>query len=348
MMETTDGSAPLEILANQVLGKENAGKFGPLFSPLTQDLRDVGAKMSEVLPCSYSFLTEAATYASSSGGKHLRPLIILVAYRALGSENTSKVHALAASFQLIHTASLVHDDVIDHAELRRGRPSLQKAFGAHTAIVTGDYLFVRAFQLAAVYDTDVILKCGEASADLAQGEVMQENSRFDLNIDRERYLRIVTYKTANAIAAGASSAGMVAGASAEVVTGLSEYGRDLGIAFQIRDDLLDIYGDSEVTGKPLYSDFREGLPTLPSVLAFERLSGKEREEFEKLFTTRNKRHGHLLRMRELCDAAGVDVLTQEEAVRWSRSAVAALDPLPASPYKELLERIAIGAAERKL
>lgn len=346
MMETIDGMAPLEILVDQILGRESRARFGPLFAPLSRDLQDVGAKMAEVLPSSYPFLTEAATYAGSSGGKLLRPLIILVAYRALGFEDTAPVHALAASVQLIHTASLVHDDVIDHAELRRGRPSVQKAFGEHTAIVTGDYLFVRAFQLAASYPKQVILKCGEASADLAQGEVMQSNSRHDVTVDRERYLRIVSFKTANAIAAGAAATGMVADADLEVTVSLSDYGRALGIAFQFQDDLLDIYGDPEVTGKPLYSDFKEGMPTLPSVIAYERLAGREKEEFEELFTNPGKRNSHLLRMRELIDSVGAREATQEEALRWSRAAVAALKVLPPGPYRDLLEKIAVGAVER--
>ncbi|MCL4324661.1 MAG: polyprenyl synthetase family protein [Candidatus Thermoplasmatota archaeon] len=329
------------------MGKGGIEQFTSIVEPLSSDLREVGDRIAEVLPSAYSFLTEAANYATASGGKYLRPLVILTTYRALGFQSTTKVQSLAASFQLIHTASLVHDDVIDHAALRRGRPSIHKAFGEPVAIVTGDYLFVRAFQLAADYGSAVIKKCGEASADLALGEVMQENSRFDMTVNKERYLRIIAHKTANAIAAGAESAAMVAGVDEEIVHSLADYGRSMGIAFQIKDDILDVFGDPEVTGKPLLADFREGLPTLPSILAYDLLPAKEKEEFEELFIVRNKRQAHLLRLRELCDAAGVRELVEDEAERWSQAAVSALQHIRPGPYRDLLEKIAEGAVRRR-
>lgn len=342
-----EGDTPLETLVEKALGKEEKDMFLPLLPPLAQDLKDVDAEIREVLPCSYSFLTEAASYATASGGKRLRPLVIIVSYRALGFSDTKAVHSLAAAFQLIHTASLVHDDVIDHASMRRGRPSVHQAFGLTAAIVGGDYLFVRAFQLAGKYSPEVIQRCGEASADIAQGEVMQENSRFDLTIDKEHYLRMVMFKTANAFAAGAESAAMVARASPEVVRSLADFGRAMGIAFQIKDDILDAYGDRDVMGKPSFSDFREGLPTLPSILAYDMLSGKEKIEFERLFTLRHKRPVHLLRLRELCNESGARNVADAEAEKWADSATRSLRNLPRGPYRDLLEGLASGAVERK-
>ncbi len=342
-----DGSASLGLLADQILGKEGMERFSEVFAPLSRDLQEVGNRISRVMPCAYSYLTEAATFATSTGGKYLRPLVILSTYRALGAEDTSPVYSLAASFQLIHTASLVHDDLIDHATLRRGRPSVHKAFGEPVAIVTGDYLFVRAFQLAAEYPRPIITMCGEASADLALGEVMQENSRFDLSIGRDRYLRIVSNKTANALAAGAEAAARVFGVEERIAHAMSDYGRAMGIAFQIKDDLLDVFGDPEVTGKPLLSDFREGLPTLPSLDAYELLPTKEREEFERLFTLRSKRQSQLLRMKELCEAAGVRALSERQAEEWSQTAINSLQNIRPGPYRDLLEKVAEGAIRRR-
>lgn len=348
MSHSVEGdSTPFDVLVGQVLGLHESKRFQELIPPLSQDLKDVDLLMREVLRSSYPFLTEAANYAIASGGKRLRPLVILVAHRALNPTGATNISPLAAAFQLIHTASLVHDDVIDHAPLRRGKPSVHEAFGLPAAIVAGDYLFIRAFQLAGKYSQAVIQRCGEASADLAQGEVMQENSRFDLSVDRERYLRIVKLKTANAIAAGAEAAAMVAGADESLVRALGEYGTAMGIAFQLKDDVLDIYGESDVTGKPLLSDLREGLPTLTSILAYERLTDREREEFERLFTLRRKRQAHLLRLKDLCDAAGVKNLVDREAERWATSAVHALTSLPKNPYRDLLETMALGAVERR-
>ena len=344
---STDAGS-LEAMVRQVIGHQDGSRFVEILPQLSDDLNEVDAVIQEALRSTYPFLTEAANYATASGGKRLRPLVILVVYRGLTSDATKPVHPLAAAFQLIHTASLVHDDLIDHAPLRRGKPSVHEAFGLPTAIVAGDYLFVRAFQLAGRYSPEVIQRCGDASADLALGEVMQENSRFDLSIDRERYLRIVTLKTANAIAAGAEAAAMVARAEPRVIRSLGEYGQALGIAFQLKDDALDMYGESDVTGKPLLSDLREGLPTLPSILAYQRLSDREREEFERLFTLRHKRQAHLLRLKELCDTAGVREPVEREAEKWVTTAIEALHAIPPSPFRDLLEAVASGSIQRKV
>ncbi|EQD57502.1 Polyprenyl synthetase, partial [mine drainage metagenome] len=149
-------------------------------------------------------MTEAARYACSTGGKRVRPLVMAAAHRALGAETTQPIHSLAAAFQLIHTATLVHDDVIDHAETRRGRPSMPRAYGVPLAIVSGDYLFVRAFELAAEYPRSIIMRCGEACADLVEGEVLQEASRFDLSSGRAHYFRVIDRKTAAIIVAALS------------------------------------------------------------------------------------------------------------------------------------------------
>lgn len=334
-------------LVGQALGAEGIDEFLALVPDLAQDVRDIEEHVAEVLPASYPFLAEAAAYATASGGKRVRPLLMVVAHRALGNRDTRAIQPLAAAFQLIHTATLVHDDVIDHASLRRGKPSVFKAFGMPAAIVAGDYLFVRAFQLASRYSQEVILRCGEACADLAQGEVMQENSRWDLTTGRERYLRIMVFKTASIVAAGLASVGMVAGGSRELVEGLTEYGRALGVAFQIQDDILDVYGDPDVTGKPLFSDFREGLPTLLTTETHLALSGRDKAEFERLFTIRRKRPTDLLRLKELTDATDARRLVIEEAERWAHRGASALTVLPDGPYRHFLERLAKGAVARR-
>ncbi|MGI0053979.1 MAG: polyprenyl synthetase family protein, partial [Thermoplasmata archaeon] len=301
----------------------------------------------ETLHSTYPQLTEAANYACRVGGKRVRPLLMAAAHRALGAEDTRPVHALAAAFQLIHTATLVHDDVIDHAELRRGRPSLPRAFGLPAAIVAGDFLFIRAFELAAEYPRSIILRCGEACADLAEGEVLQESSRFDLGAGREHYFRVAERKTAAIVAAALGSVAEISGASPEGITALEQYGRSLGIAFQIRDDLLDVYGDPDLLGKPLYSDLREGNPTLVSLEAHSELGGTARAEYQRLFALRRKELADLLRLRALTDGTGAPQRVAAEAAAWADRAIRALAPLPAGPYHDLLDHLARGAAERR-
>ncbi len=337
----------LEAVVSQTFGPAALAEVNELLPVLVRDLGDIDWRLHQVLGSTYAQLTEAARYACSTGGKRVRPLLMAVAHRALGAETTRPVHSLAAAFQLIHTATLVHDDVIDHAETRRGRPSMPRAFGIPLAIVSGDYLFVRAFELAAEYPRSIILKCGEACADLVEGEVLQESSRFDLSTGREHYFRIVERKTAAIIAAALSSVAEIAEVPPPEADALTEYGKSLGVAFQIRDDLLDLYGDPDLLGKPLFTDLREGNPTLVSLRAFDGLDPKRQAEFEALFQLRHKRTKHLLRLKELTDLTGAATEVAGEASRWAERAVRALEPIPVGPYRRLLELLARGAADRR-
>jgi octaprenyl-diphosphate synthase len=337
----------LEALVAQSLGLDAPLELSGLLPALMHDVAEIDWRLNDVLASTYARLTEAARYAVSAGGKRVRPLLMAATHRALGGESAAPIRSLAAAFQLIHTATLVHDDVIDHAETRRGQPSVLRAFGSPLAIVAGDYLFVRAFELAAEYPRSIILRCGESCADLAEGEVLQEASRFDLASGREHYFRVVERKTAAIIAAALASVGEIDGVAAPSVDGLQAYGKSLGIAFQIRDDLLDVYGDPDLLGKPLYNDLREGIPTLVSLEAYARLDGRRQGEFEGLFQLRRKRPRHLLHLKELIDLTDAASVVSREADLWSDRAIRALEPLPEGPYRRLLERLAHGAAERR-
>jgi octaprenyl-diphosphate synthase len=344
----SEASEPsLEALVQQTFGPEASRSLTDLFPTLATDLAEMDARLRSVLTAQYPQLTDAATYACSTGGKRVRPLLMAVLHRALGAESARPILSLAAAFQLIHTASLVHDDVIDHAEMRRGRPSLPRAFGLPAAIVTGDYLFVRAFELAADYPRSIILRCGESCADLVEGEVLQEASRFDLTTGREHYFRVIERKTASIVAAALASVAEIDGCSGPIIDACSSFGRALGIAFQLRDDLLDVYGDPDILGKPLYADYREGNPTLISLEAYQRLDKDRRAEFGHLFALRRKQPGDLLRLRALTEESHADRVVTEEADQWTERAVRALEPLPAGPYRTLLERLARGAAVRR-
>jgi octaprenyl-diphosphate synthase len=337
----------LETLVTQTLGADTAVELSDLLPLLVRDVEAIDWRLNQVLGSTYAQLTEAARYAVSTGGKRVRPLLMAATHRALGAESTAPILSLAAAFQLIHTATLVHDDVIDHAETRRGRPSMLRAFGVPLAIVSGDYLFVRAFELAAEYPKSIILRCGEACADLVEGEVLQEASRFDLSTGREHYFRVVERKTAAIIAAALASVAEIAEVGPPVVDGLHTYGKALGVAFQIRDDLLDVYGDPDLLGKPLFTDLREGNPTLISLEAYARLDPRRQSEFEQLFQLRRKRTKHLLRLKELTDLTDAASTVAGEAEQWTDRAIRALEPLPKGPYRHLLERLAHGAAERR-
>ncbi|MGI0055134.1 MAG: polyprenyl synthetase family protein [Thermoplasmata archaeon] len=340
------GELSFENLVSRSIGSEPLGPLHELLPVLAHDLTDVDWRLQEILGARYATLTEAARYACSTGGKRVRPLLMAAYFRALGSPDTSRIHSLAAAFQLIHTASLVHDDVIDHADARRGRPSMPRAYGLPLSIVTGDYLFVRAFELAAEYPKSIILRCGEACADLVEGEVLQEAGRFDLSTGRDHYLRVVERKTAAIVAAALGSCAELTTSDPEAIDAAMTFGRSLGVAFQIRDDLLDVFGDPDLMGKPLYADFREGNPTLVSLVTYERLDSSGQAEFERIFQTRRKRARHLLRLRELAEEAGAHAVVEAEARSWADRASRSLVGLPESPYRALLERLARATVER--
>ncbi|MCI4369327.1 MAG: polyprenyl synthetase family protein [Thermoplasmata archaeon] len=344
---TEPGELPFETLVGQTIGEEAVHDLAPLLPVLAADLADIDRRLTTMLRSTYPQLTNAATYACNTGGKRVRPLLMVAVHRGLGATTTTAIHSLAAAFQLIHTATLVHDDVIDHAEMRRGRPSMPRAFGLPAAIVSGDYLFVRAFELAADYPKEIILRCGEACADLVEGEVLQETGRFDLTRGQEHYYRVIERKTAALIAASLASVAVIAGAEPSVVDACGAYGRSLGIAFQIKDDLLDLYGDPDLLGKPLYADLREGNPTLVSLEAYNHLEPTKRAEFERLFAQRRKQPGDLLRLKALTDETGAPQRVADEAQRWAERAVHSLEPLADSPYRQLLVSAARGAAARR-
>lgn len=342
----TDSSA-LEALVTQTVGVEMLAQVADLLPVLARDLADVDWRIDQALNSQYAQMTEAARYACSTGGKRVRPLLMATMARSLGLTSTQTIHALAAAFQLIHTATLVHDDVIDHANLRRGRPSMPRTYGTPLAIVAGDYLFVRAFQLAAEYPKSIIMRCAEACAEMAEGEVLQEGGLFDLAAGREHYVRIAERKTGSIVAAALASVAELAGAPTATIDAAATYGRSLGVSFQIKDDLLDVYGDQDLLGKPLYADFREGNPTLVAIETYARLPAKQQEEFERLFKLRHKKARHLLRMRELSDMTGVKERVAVESEIWADRAVRALEPFPPGPYRLLLERLAHGITQRR-
>jgi octaprenyl-diphosphate synthase len=337
----------LELLVSRTLGEGAPEGLIELLPVLTADLEAVDQRIAQVLTSTYPRLTDAAHYAFASGGKRIRPLLMAATSRALGLSDTRPVLSLAAAFQLIHTAALVHDDVIDHAEMRRGRPSMPRAFGLPSSIVTGDYLFVRAFELAADYPRSIIRRCGDSCADLVEGEVLQEAGRYDLTSGREHYFRVIERKTAAIVAAALASIAEIAEQPPALVDACASYGRSLGIAFQICDDLLDVFGDPDLLGKPLYTDLREGNPTLVSLEAYEALSGRQQAEFGRLFSLRRKSAGDLARLRALTDATDAGRRVMEEATAWANRAIRSLDPVAPGPYRTLLEWLARGSAMRR-
>jgi octaprenyl-diphosphate synthase len=214
-------------------------------------------------------IRQVAEYIIGSGGKRLRPALVLLAAGAAGYRGTHH-HELAAVVEFIHTATLLHDDVVDESDLRRGNKTANALFGNAASVLVGDFLYSRAFQMmVTVNDMRVMQVLADATNTIAEGEVLQLLNCHDAGVDVPAYLRVIRYKTAKLFEAGARLGGILGGVPAGAEDGLARYGMHLGTAFQLIDDVLDYSGDEHATGKHLGDDLAEGKPTLPLIHAMQ-------------------------------------------------------------------------------
>ncbi len=247
---------------------------------VNKELRLVDEKLRDMVTSEERTLTDASLHVISAGGKRLRPTVTLLSYKCLGGEDTQRIVDIAAAFELIHSATLIHDDINDGGLARRGRETVYKKYGLHSAIVTGDFLFVKAFSLGGMFDKMVVQTTADACARLAEGEVLQNRFRHTNEMTVDTYVKVMERKTAEPIRAGAMIGAHLAGGAMDVVSGLGAYGLNLGIAFQITDDILDFTGDEKRTGKPVGMDLKEGYLTLPSLLAIKSSEDVKKEILE--------------------------------------------------------------------
>jgi all-trans-nonaprenyl-diphosphate synthase len=243
-----------------------------LFSPVEKDLHLLTANLKQLVGARHPILYAAAEHLFGASGKRLRPAIVFLISRATmpDQEITAKHRRLAEITEMIHTASLVHDDVIDEAELRRGIPTVHSSFTNRVAVLAGDFLFAQSsWYLANLDNLTVVKLLSEVIMDLAEGEIQQGLNRFDASLTLEAYLEKSYYKTASLIANSSKAAGVLSGLSPEENMNLYNYGRDIGLAFQIVDDILDFTASSETLGKPACSDMASGNLTAPVLFALE-------------------------------------------------------------------------------
>ncbi len=234
-----------------------------------KELDLVDARLREMVKSQEQTLTDAAMHVIEAGGKRLRPTVTILSYKSFGGKDIQKIVEIAAGFELIHSATLIHDDINDGGSTRRGRVTVYKKYGLHDAIVAGDYLFARAFQIGGVFDRVVVETTANACASLAEGEILQNKYRHKRDLTVDSYLKVMERKTAQPIRAGAMVGSYLAGADAAAIESMGKFGLNLGIAFQIIDDILDFTGDDKKTGKAAGNDLREGNLTLPSLLAIK-------------------------------------------------------------------------------
>lgn len=293
-----------------------------------------------------ALIPDLARHLIDSGGKRLRPMLTLAAAQAGGYAGDHHVR-LAAAVEFIHTATLLHDDVVDESALRRGKVSANLMWGNKPSVLVGDFLFSRAFQLMVeTGDMAVLDILAGASAIIAEGEVMQLKSSNNLSVTEEHYLNVVSAKTAALFAAAAESGALLSGQPVEFVSGLRAYGENLGIAFQLVDDALDYSGRQALMGKTVGDDFREAKMTLPIILAHARSADSDRPFWKRVIETGNQTESDLDRAITLIEQTGAMQETMSRARAYADAAKAALKVMPDSEIKRALADIADFCVER--
>ena len=300
-----------------------------------QDMAAVNATILEQLNSDVTLINQLGYYIISGGGKRIRPMIAVLAARALGYEGNKHV-TVAALIEFIHTATLLHDDVVDESDMRRGKATANAAFGNAASVLVGDFIYTRAFQMMTSPESlRVLALMSEAVNVIAEGEVLQLMNVHDPDISEESYMRVIYSKTARLFEAAAQSSAILSGASAEQEQALQDYGRYLGTAFQLIDDLLDYSADGS-TRQNTGDDLNEGKPTLPLLHAMHNGDDAQRDMIRGAIEQGNGRHllEPVLQAMQQC---GSLEYTRKRAEEEADKAIAALQVLPASEHRTALE-----------
>ncbi len=312
--------------------------------PLAADMAQVDAVIRARLRSDVALIDQIAHYIIGAGGKRIRPRLVLLFANALGFEGPQRFE-LAAIVEFIHTATLLHDDVVDESSLRRGRKTANALFGNAASVLVGDFLYSRAFQMMVSIDRMRVLEVlADATNVIAEGEVLQLMNMHDPDLAVDDYLRVIRYKTAKLFEASARLGAVIAGTSREIEEACADYGRSLGTAFQLVDDLLDYQGDTQELGKNVGDDLREGKPTLPLLVAMERGTPAQRALIRHAIE-----HGEVQKLGEIVtivrDTGALEV-TREAARREADKARACLQRLPASNAREALLELCVRSVDR--
>ena len=309
------------------------------------DMGQVDLVIADRLASGVPLVGQVAQYIISAGGKRLRPVLLLLTCGALGYTSTQRFN-LAAVVEFIHTATLLHDDVVDESTLRRGRPTANENFGNPASVLVGDFLYSRAFQMMVEANSMRIMQTlADATNVIAEGEVLQLMNMHDASLDEEGYLRVIRSKTAKLFEASARLGAILAGSTEAVEQACAEYGQALGTAFQVIDDVLDYDGNADEMGKNLGDDLREGKATLPLILAMQRGNASQRQTVREAIET-----GSVERLQEvvaIVRETGALTATRQAASSEAQRAIDAAGLLPHNVYSQAMVTLAAQLLERR-
>lgn len=311
---------------------------------VNDDIQALNQKIQQELHTNVLLIDQMANYIIGSGGKRLRPILTLLVARSCGNFEANAV-TLAAVVELIHTATLLHDDVVDESSLRRGNETANQVWGNQASVLVGDFLYSRAFEMLVSVDSlEVLNAMAKATNTIAEGEVLQLLNCHDPDVTESRYYEVIDGKTAELFVAAARTAAAASGASAEIEQAVCTYAQALGRAFQIVDDLLDYQSDADTMGKNVGDDLAEGKPTLPLIYARD----KGDAETKQLIRAAIEQGGldQLDQVMQAIEKSGALEYTAKCAKQEIQRALRAIEPLPESAYKEALIGLAKFAVER--
>jgi geranylgeranyl pyrophosphate synthase len=316
-----------------------------IFEPIREELELVEERLREAVEVEHSFLKHVLSYLLDSGGKRIRPALVILASK-FHDADTDGVLPLAASVELLHTATLVHDDLLDGSFLRRGNPTLNASLSAEVVVLVGDYLFARAADLAAATSSVPIVSIfAQTLMIICNGELRHALTKSEWRSTKEDYFQSIYSKTASLFAASTEAGGVLSGAPMPTVEALRAYGHNLGMAFQILDDILDFTGDEKELGKPIGSDLRQGTVTLPLLIFLDM-----HPEVDILSSIFDEPEGREEKIQALVDMVRNSVAiasARDEAERFTAASKRAIQNLPSSEYRQAMLDLADYLLERR-
>ena len=315
-------------------------------SLLQMDWQEMNREIRVQLDTDVGLINSISHYIINSGGKRLRPLMVLLSSRACGIDQHNRSRILAAAMiEFIHTATLLHDDVVDASDTRRGVKTAHRNFGNESTILVGDFLYSRAFQMMVqIGQMRVMEIMANTTNTIAEGEVLQLIHCGNPDITETEYMDVIYRKTGKLFEAGVSIGAVLADQSQIVESSLTEYGRHLGIAFQLIDDIFDYSSSVEIMGKNIGDDLAEGKPTLPLIYALERCNSQEQLMIREAIENKNSKDSE--QIIECIKSCGALALATEKAKATSEKAIKALEDLPESQYKDALIKLARFSTDR--
>lgn len=323
----------------------NSSSTAAALTLIADDMSGMDQVIRRRLASDVPLVSQVSQYIISAGGKRLRPALLLLMSGALGLEGQQRLN-MAAVVEFIHTATLLHDDVVDESTLRRGRATANEVFGNPASVLVGDFLYSRAFQMMVeAGDMRVMQTLAEATNVIAEGEVLQLMNMHNANLTQDDYLLVIRSKTAKLFEASARIAALLFKSNPTIEAHCANYGQALGTAFQVIDDVLDYDGDAQILGKNLGDDLREGKATLPLIIAMDRANAEERAVIRLAIETSGCQD--MTQIMDIMKSTGAFQATREVAAAEAQRALNALENLPQNNYSQALHQLAFQLLDRR-